>query len=427
MPLLELTEVERAEGFASIDSDLLYLLENTAVRKSIISVLGHLQIRRLSTFACLESSDERFRQMLQSDLGLDPSEGMPVRIDVAHLVEAWTGARERVKRAADMESEARAEGRPKELLRGTHLSMRRAYQSLHGEKRDGAFPSAAYLNWRLDQLEEGDLRAERLTEVVSVEAAGEDSDDVGLTLSKGKLLMRRGKTRVAMPQNPEALRKSYGIMSIHWEVIRLKHPDRPFLVGLTKECWGDMLEYLLGEDVFEYAGPRGTRLLWDDLLNYEHELRKFAIKLTCDGSHTLSSALTAARKDNELRTKYFVTCLALTPAPRRRSRSRSPRPKVTLTPKGKGKQAQKGKGGGKKGSDSAGSKAKNAVNRSRIAEKLQFKLEGKDGKQICIRYNQAECHSDTCKYAHACLRCGGNHPLFDANGESLCPAKPRWK
>ncbi len=427
MPLLELTEASSAEGFASVDSDLLYLLESTSVRKEVISVLGHLQIRRLSTFACIESSDERFRQMLQNDLGLDPSEGMPVRIDVAHLVEAWASARERVKRAADMEAEARAEGRPKELPRGTHLSMRRAYQSLHGEKRDGAFPSAAYLNWRLDQLEEGDLRAERLTEVVSVEAAGEDSDDIGLTLSKGKLMMRRGKTRVALPANPEALRKTYGIMITHWEVIRLKHPDRPFLVGLSKDSWMDMLEYLLGEDVYEYAGPRGTRYLWDDLLAYEFEMRRFAIKLTCDGTHTLASALVAARKDNELRTKYFVTCLALTPAPRRRSRSRSPRPKATPAPKGKGKQTAKGKGGGKKGTDTSKNKGRNALNRAREREKLVFKLEGKDGQQICLRYNQAECHSDACRFAHACLRCGGDHPLFDTNGDTTCPAKPRWK
>ncbi len=435
MPILALTPEQAEDAYKSMDGDLLYLLENIGVSKQIISVLGHLRVRRLATFACIESTDEGFRKMVRDDLGLDPADGMETRVNVAMLVESWNAARDRIKRAADADAEARAEGRPRELPKSANVSLRKTFENLHGERKDSLFPSAGYLSWRLEQLEEGDYRAESLSEVVSVEAAGDDAEDVGLTFSKtGTLRVRRGKTRVPMPSTPEELRRYYKVMAAHWEVVRLKHPDRHFLQELTRDDWERMLDYLLGEEVMEFKGAKGAHFEWEDLLAYELELRRWAIKKVTEGKLTLREGLHAAIGDNELRTKFFLTPLALTRAPRRRSRSRSPRKpkepqnKGAKGSKGRGKKAgSSGDGKPGKGGGDAGSAGRTAMNRARKKEWLRFKLDGKDGQMLCIRYNQGYCGDAKCRYAHACMRCGQAHGLFNENGECMCKAEPTKK
>ena len=54
----------------------------------------------------------------------------------------------------------------------TYVSIRRQHQDLHGKLEDEEFPSREYVQSRIEQLEEGELKAESLTEVVNVREAG---------------------------------------------------------------------------------------------------------------------------------------------------------------------------------------------------------------------------------------------------------------
>ncbi len=64
-------------------------------------------------------------------------------------------------------AEAKLEGRPRELLKTAQLDLRKSLTSVVGRVRDDDYPSYQCIDLRLEQLEEGELRAERLDEVTS--------------------------------------------------------------------------------------------------------------------------------------------------------------------------------------------------------------------------------------------------------------------
>ena len=67
-----------------------------------------------------------------------------------------------------------------------------------------------------------------------------------------------------------------------------------------------MLEYLLGPKVYGYKSSRGVRLSWDDVLNYEFEIRKRAMRRINANNETIANALKEARENDELRSLHFT-------------------------------------------------------------------------------------------------------------------------
>ncbi len=74
-------------------------------------------------------------------------------------------------------------------------------------------------------------------------------------------------------------------MGIAWEVIRIRYPTRPVLVGLGSQVWQGYVDWLLSEDVFglEVAlDVEGIRFkpTWNTLIAFELEVRRRAFQLT---------------------------------------------------------------------------------------------------------------------------------------------------
>ena len=474
MPLRVLDPEAHLAGLRSVEPDLAYLLHDRGVSEGVVALLGHSGCRRLNVFAKIERGDAEIRAWLDQDFQLKASDGMEAKVAIACVIDAWEAAKERVSRQAAAESQARVDGRPKELLRGTHLALRRAFAGIFGETEEKLFPSRQYMDLRLDQIEEGELKAETLSEVTSLaqEEEGADRHDVLDIRKDGSVKVSKKNVKGEPPRAPEQLRVCYKIMANHWQMVKIKLSGKPFLAGHTHADWEQHISYLLGEEVWELdamaaGGQIVARPTWLQVLEYEYRTRKETFKLVNEGA-TLTAALAASRKNESLRSRYLVTPMAVAarasaiPAhlPTEKARDESglsawagPGTSNLLNNtggggsvnlnhaggggggggggyKGAGRGAGKGggkggnknnKGGGKGGanggSGNGGNKGggKGVANHFNQAKKnaelsRTLKFTTADGRKICFKYNKGHCAQDQCAFAHVCAKCEGAHP-----------------
>ena len=109
MPLTQLNEEQKATALGGMET------EDGVINRDVRSVLGHLGVKKLTIFANLATTEAKFETVLERDLGLKEDEGMATRIQSAALMHAWKSARERLLSRETAASEARAQGRPREL------------------------------------------------------------------------------------------------------------------------------------------------------------------------------------------------------------------------------------------------------------------------------------------------------------------------
>ncbi len=442
MPMTVISEAEAQAGLNAMTDALESLLILNDVPKDVRALLGHVGMRRLPNLANYEASEERFREAMGRDLGIEPTDARN-RILLSNLIESWKSARNRLKAKDDEDAVARAQGRPAPLDGVEYISMRRVWERSHGEKEDRNFPSKYYINRRLRQLEHGELRAERLTEVSSVAEGGDDDDDreLDLVISGNTFRATRKSVAVPLPKegDTEMLRHRIRLMAIHWDVAVAQFSDKRAFAGYDRAVWSDHVEFLLGEQIYQYrAGP--LRIDWGAFLNYEYEIRKKAIKRVNKGEATLHNALVEARVDYDLKQLHFTLPLSTMnrrdAAPRaetgkrggnnnsdsrleqevkrlrseiqslRSSASSSHLPYASPPPaplalQDHGASSSKGKSKGKKG----GNPKVEALKHLKATEKLHSSLPNGGG-MICYYYNIGSCLKDkACKFHHVCMRC----------------------
>ncbi len=430
MPLLAMTDAEKVAGYAAIAEDLKFLFEEHDVPKEIVEILGHLHVRKVNVFARLEADETSLRRYLQEEVGLDGTGKN--RAITAMIVSCWEAARDKLKKVSENAAAAQADGRPKELQRSVQLDLRKALGELIGTVPDSDYPSYQYLNYRFEQMEEGELRAETLDEVVSYEAElklGSDDFNIDFTRSGG-MKLKRQRVRGSLPaeNDTEALRAKYKLMKNHWLVVRLRHPSHRALHDLTDKIFSDHVEFLLSEDVLKLTAKDDVgnvigRITWRAFLHYEWETRHWVCGEVNLGRHTLASAFTAVRHEQLLRTKFLITPLATSGAAVARSRPASSwetpsastqaggpepkRPRVrTTSSKGKSKGDGKPKGKGKQKSEGWNM---NLLRKWEMGMKFET--------PVCFHFNKGGCSSANCKWTHACAHCGDtNHGVENCPG-----------
>ncbi len=415
-----LSAEEHAAGLAKVEGELLRILEDAEVGSEVRALFGHFGISKVRSFARLEPDESSLRELLKRDFEF--GETIAERISMAHVLVAWDAAKDRVKRQAEVATEARVHGTTPELPKSDSNSMRMAYEGVHGEISDALYPSNDYLKTKLDQVEDEIYEAEPLTEVISRDNAAADGSDVTLTLVPTALRVSKVKHRIAAPRDTEQFRARLRTMAMCWELVRMRYPERKSLQGLTHQTFVDIVDYILGELVWQFRGPSEQQVTWMDVLEYEHQIRKRALKWVRQQKYTIKDAIAVAIKDQELRTTYFVTQLACAKS-RKRDRSPNPEPRRPNPNQPRNNQEKgKGKGGQSKGSKGKGKGGKqdwgynnnntnepssadaHAVNSAKKKEKLLAAVPS-NGRFICIKYNKNSCGGQ-CRYEHACLRCG---------------------
>ena len=135
---------------------------------------------------------------------------MAARIQISKLIDVWHASRERDSAKNAEATSARLEGRMRELPAQTFVTARRPYQEHHGKFEDENFPSKECLQMKIEQLEDGELRTDSLTKLVSVKEAGDECSEDGILFDVGnrKVALRtsRAKIRVRALSTSEELR-----------------------------------------------------------------------------------------------------------------------------------------------------------------------------------------------------------------------------
>ena len=420
-------------AISSMEPGLQNLLEEYKVDRSIMAVLAQYGFTEIPIFSKCARDDATMEKFIATKLHLDVDISMHHFSAAARLTLAWEAAVAQKDARKKEEAEARIGGLNRVLTKSKHTTMRRAYEKAHEELEAPDAPSPAYIEMRLEQIEDGELEAEKLEAVTSKSEAPNSRTKSGKAPTS------------STPSTPEELRHKFKVMARMWEYIRLRNPTKPFLLHLCENVWDKHVEWLLGRTVLgqEVSDPvSGTiiRPSWDVVLDYEHQVRKRAYKLVNDGDFTIRDALSEARHDQSIYARYFqgpTTVQAGIMAARQAASAAvsaqwnsqykrkwdqvdavTPPP---LNPYGTGrggKDKGKDKGTGKGGKD----KGKDGKDKDQAGFK-GWRAGGsnwshKDKKYKCFKYQKRQCSTPSCAFAHRCLVCDDTHP------EKECPKKP---
>jgi hypothetical protein len=272
---------------------------------------------------------------------------------------------------------------------------------------------------RFEEIDEGSLRAEPLTEIVSTEEAQEDP--FGAILDKdGAIRLKRAAKKVDLPPDSEQLRIRLKILSTSFMLARYQHSTRPWLQTCTPGIWLEHVDYVLGPEVYGYSiAIEGVKVSpsWSVVLAYEFQLRKKAVREVMYNGMDIARALEIARKCSETKEQYFTTPMALSTAVATQVQGTRQNWKQDYrNQQGNQNQHKGGRGGkgkqGKGGRNGKGGKAQT---------KLKFKRNKKpDGRLICYRFQSKGCERAGCGFIHVCAWCLADHPMVEcsANKES---------
>eukprot|EP00913_Durusdinium_trenchii_P020480 g19239.t1 len=237
------------------------------------------------------------------------------RVQVAAITCAFSNAKTRSQRAAEVDAEYDTLQWSRPVVAGEWAAMRSAMEKRYGHLEDKIYPSKEFVEKKLAEIEGGEYRAEDLTEVVSKEEIEPDGV-VPIWDSKGRLAMRKASTKVPEPANAEELRRRLSIWKNAMVMISLKHSNRHELQGAWEETVEQYKDYLLGDYVYglsakDAEGQTFAAPPWKLVIAYEKAIRKQAVKLTNTEGKPLTVALKMAWKDATVKERNFTTPLAL--------------------------------------------------------------------------------------------------------------------
>ena len=415
MPALPLNAVEQGH-LDLMAPDLRFIMAEREIEPRLQALLGAAGYKSLGLFTSMVDNRAQLRAVLATDFGLDaaeanlaPATALARRVDQARIVDAWDTARKRSDEADRMQAEQRASRLPLTLNRAAHINLRSRYERDFGRLNDRNWPCQALIERRFEEVDEGEVRADPLSEVVSAEELVEDP--VGAVIDRdGAIRLRRAPRSVALPTGSEELRQRVKVLGITFQLAAYKHSSRLWLASTSPEVWQQHLDYILGDKVgglMVRTNETTIRPPWSVILAYEFQVRKTACKMVMFDNKDFMTAMSDARHCLETKEQHFSTptamSLSLARAAPKRAWQDQPANDVR-PPKG-------GKAGGKKGGQPKGGQAADR-GKGKGKQKNKFtNVKTPDGRNICFKYQNNTCNMAGCKFVHVCPECFGAHPL----------------
>lgn len=411
-----ITAAEQAAALEKASADLKFLLSKEGVSILNQAKIFHVGIINMQLFSTCVSDEKDLRDMLKTNLELDPTADIGHRVQVAAFTCAYLSARVRREKQAEVDAEMQSRQMIKSLPKSDYLAMRIAYEGKFDKLDDRFIPSRDYLEKRLEDIESGEWRAEPLSEAASKD---ELEPDVLTPVwdATGKLTVKKQSSTVPLPANPEELRRRLHILGSGLMMLGLRHTNRPELQGITPGDIHRYLDYLLGEHCYGMVAKSSegftiATVPWALVISYEHAIRKKACQFLNQGTHTtFVEALKAAALDPVVKERNFTTPLALSSTKVKSESNHQDSNDSYRNHKGNRKGSFKGDYKGRKG-------GKGGKGGSKGATKTP------DGKPICFRFNnpRINCNSKKCRYSHSCGFCFSKaHPSFQCPGKSKGP------
>ena len=105
MPPVVFTVEQEAEALKRGNADLRYLFERNEVPKDIAARWFHAGVTSLEKFSNTAKDVEDLLNVLKDHIGLDQAASLEQRVQVAAVTCAWSNAKARIQRAAEVEAE----------------------------------------------------------------------------------------------------------------------------------------------------------------------------------------------------------------------------------------------------------------------------------------------------------------------------------
>ena len=372
----------------NVDADFVFLLEEHGVELALQYAIGQ-HYKSIRTFAAFTDDRAGARTAITADFGVRPDSAAD-RAKIATVITAWEASKLNREEEAKLRAEAKVMGVQKPLASSDRAAMRIALETVRGYSvPESEEPAPEYLAHKLEQIENGEPTASYLDEV------------------------RR------LPQNTEELRGKLRLEAATWVMLSAKCRGRAYLQDVQLAHFDRYLEFLLGDKCYSmqvatsaptssaaHAERQALNVPWNVLLQYEFELRKWAIKEAHREGVSLGDKLYDATRNTELKELHFTSQIALA----KRSAAVDPPPPNKWQRKGKGDKGDKG------GKDGKGNPKGKTDGKIKIGE-AWFDLVSKtpDGRELCYAFNiKRGCQVKGCQRVHACRikGCQGNHPAY---------------
>ena len=152
-----------------MDPELRFMIEEAGCDAVVISRLRASGLTTLDDFAAVEDTAVAVRALLKALLEPTPANDIRLALQIGKLVAVWTSAHQRVAEAVRTKAIARAHGDVVDMPRAAYLQLMQVFQAKRedGRAKDSELPARAMVESILEQLEEGELRAEKMTAIIS--------------------------------------------------------------------------------------------------------------------------------------------------------------------------------------------------------------------------------------------------------------------
>jgi hypothetical protein len=196
----------------------------------------------LNRFAILAETRAGVRAVLRTECNIDNN------LQQTIVIACWEVAKERFVQQTRAHAETEAAGLPKMRLKSDLKSLRKAYIAKFGKMQDSEQPASSYIERLLTRVEEDELEAESLKEVLGKDAE-EDLDFATRLSNDGSLKVKAIRRTGKMPVDAEEFRKTLKIMAHAWLSVSLRHSNRPWMQSIEHKVFTDHADYMLGEYV----------------------------------------------------------------------------------------------------------------------------------------------------------------------------------
>ena len=286
-----------------IDDDLSFLWNaGNNVPLDVQAKLTDLGFTDIGVWAKVAETTAELRTMFMEEVGMKAEGNKNFRAVVSRILDSWETAKIRGQKKKEVEADQRVNDMPRRLSKNDHLELLRSFNRLHKELLENQVPAACLVEAFLDQIEDGEMVAVRLSSVPAKDEVKEDELGTARITPDGAIKFGKSVTAtVPMPPNSEALRKRMKFLARAWELARIKVPTKPAIQDLAMTDWDDRVEWILGDEVYGVEVVTADRktsfsATWIQVLEYEYQLRKKAADLVNVGKLSIKEALEAARK-----------------------------------------------------------------------------------------------------------------------------------
>eukprot|EP00434_Breviolum_minutum_P043184 symbB.v1.2.038481.t1/scaffold6004.1/size21842/3 len=238
------------------------------------------EITTISKFSSFFRDEADLVTVLRDEFALDAAASLADRAQVASVICAWKDTQTKSKRQSELEAEMDTREWTKPIPTGDYIQLKSVFITRFGLVEDKVVPAKEYIEKKLQELENGEFRAETLAEVV-----GKDEIDPDVLTpvfdSKGNLSVKKGSSSVPLPTGPEQLRRRLSIMQNCLMMLAIKHVTYEVLKDVSKDLFDRYKDYLLGDYVWgltstDLQGNQVQTPPWSLVLTYEQAIRKKA-------------------------------------------------------------------------------------------------------------------------------------------------------